>query len=62
MFAEAPRRLIIVGGVDDFADDPNPLEKRSGTGTQRFSASVLIRKAKWALINTPHREVLQPPL
>jgi hypothetical protein len=30
MFAEAARRLIIVGGVDDFADDPNPLEKRSG--------------------------------
>jgi hypothetical protein len=30
MFAEAARRLIIVDDVDDFADDPNPLEKRSG--------------------------------
>jgi hypothetical protein len=30
MFAGAARRLIIVDDVDDFADDPNPLEKRSG--------------------------------
>ena len=30
MFAEAARRLIIVDDVDDVADDPNPLEKRSG--------------------------------
>jgi hypothetical protein len=30
MFAEEARRLIIVDDVDDFADDPNPLEKRLG--------------------------------
>jgi hypothetical protein len=62
MFAEAARRLIIVDGVDDFADDSKTLESARGTGTQRLSAAELIRKAKWALINTPHREVLQPPL
>ncbi len=30
MFAEAARRLIIVGDVDDFADDPNPAGEALG--------------------------------
>jgi len=50
MFAGAARRLIIVDDVDDFADDPNPLEKRSGDRHSTAFGRGLDPKTKWAPI------------
>jgi hypothetical protein len=54
MFAGAVRRLIIVDDVDDFADDPNPLEKRSGDRHSTAFGRGLDPKNQMGAINTPH--------